>query len=131
MTDCIEWTGYLTKDGYGETRLNGVKFRVHRLEWIKQRGPIPEGLVVRHKCDNPKCYNIEHLELGTTQDNTRDRVLRNRSARGVRNGNSKLTPDVVLAIRASSKTHKLIAEEFCVSKSVVTQIRARKTWRHI
>lgn len=35
-------------------------------------GPIPEGMVVHHKCYNRACYNIDHLELRTQRDNILD-----------------------------------------------------------
>lgn len=131
MMECIEWQGYCTQDGYGETRIGGTKVRIHRYTWQKANGPIPDNLVVRHKCDNPKCYNIEHLELGTTQENTQDRVERGRSATGESNGNVKLTEEIVLAIRASELSQRQIARQFGISQGVVSQVKSRKTWRHI
>lgn len=48
----------------------------HRAVWLLFVGPIPEGLHVRHKCDNPPCCNPNHLELGTHQQNMQDRADR-------------------------------------------------------
>lgn len=82
---CIEYQGSRSRYGYGQTRVgsraDGTRrsVKVHRLVWEEHHGPIPEGLVVRHKCDNPPCCNIEHLEIGTQQDNIRDKVERGRS----------------------------------------------------
>ena len=39
-------------------------------------GEIPKGMVIRHKCDNPNCCNIEHLEIGTQKDNIEDMIKR-------------------------------------------------------
>lgn len=129
MTPCHEWGGYYTKDGYGETRVDRRKVLVHRLEWTKHYGPIPHDKVVRHKCDNPKCFNIEHLELGTTQDNTADRVSRGRSAKGEDNGNAILTIDIVNEIRESSMSQRKIAKTYGVSQSTVSKIKRNVTWR--
>lgn len=79
MSDCIEHQGYKDKLGYGKCSYKGVSTTVHRRQWLRERGPIPDGLFVLHKCDNPSCYNLDHLYLGTQKDNIRDQFARNRS----------------------------------------------------
>lgn len=74
---CWEWVGP-KKDGYGEQRNNPRERRAHRYSYETRNGPIPKGLIVRHKCDNRGCVNPEHLELGTHADNVRDSVERKR-----------------------------------------------------
>lgn len=69
---CIEWTGGLTGSGYAQTFVKGKRISVHRLVYESHNGKIPDGLFVCHKCDNPKCCNIDHLFLGTQSDNIRD-----------------------------------------------------------
>lgn len=83
-TTCIEWAGAKTTAGYGTRRVNGKNRYVHRLTYCEAHGlslESIEGLVVRHRCDNPRCYRIEHLELGTQADNMRDRAERGRVSR--------------------------------------------------
>jgi hypothetical protein len=46
--------------------------RSHRAAWKLTHGPIPDGLQVLHRCDNPPCCNPAHLFLGTQQDNIAD-----------------------------------------------------------
>lgn len=78
---CWEWKGSRNDFGYGlvtVTRQGLLGERAHRLMFERANGPIPAGLVVRHKCDNPPCVNPDHLELGTQQQNVDDMVSRGR-----------------------------------------------------
>ena len=99
-------------------------------------GEIPDGLVVRHKCDNRLCINPEHLELGTVRDNVLDMVKRGRhkSQRGSNNNLAKLNEDDVSKIKALLKRIKrivYIASMFNVSSSTICDIRAGRTWGHL
>jgi hypothetical protein len=80
MDDCIEWKGARTRDGYGEKWWKGGKKRTHRIAYEWAYGPIPEGLCVLHKCDNPPCCNPSHLFLGTNHDNQQDSLRKGRHA---------------------------------------------------
>ncbi len=83
-TGCRLWLECVGHGGYGIVRAGRAKFRAHRVAWELQRGPIPEGLCVCHRCDTPACVNVEHLFLGTHADNARDRNAKGRC--GVRGG---------------------------------------------
>ena len=72
---CWEWQG-ATIDGYGSFWENKRGIRAHRYSYRLHYGPFDERLVVRHSCDNPKCVRPEHLRLGTSSDNMRDRTER-------------------------------------------------------
>jgi hypothetical protein len=83
---CLEWPGHMNAGGYGMVRAvlaDGTikQMQAHRLTYEHAKGEIPAGLVVRHKCHNPKCIDPEHLVLGTRADNVRDREERLRPAR--------------------------------------------------
>jgi hypothetical protein len=123
---CWEWRGHRNKDGYGRTRHGPA----HRVSWTLKNGQIPEGLIVRHKCDNPSCCNPAHLLLGAHADNVRDRVQRNRTAKHERHGRAKLTKRQVRMIRSGFDgwMHKEIAKKFGVSRSVVTRILNGQGW---
>lgn len=77
---CWEWQGYLDKADYGVCHIKvlGVLLnRAHRISWALINKKLPVDMIL-HSCDNPKCYNPEHLREGTVLDNARDRKARNR-----------------------------------------------------
>lgn len=77
---CWKWTGAKSQ-GYGYLNAGGKEdglIRAPRLSYQIHFGDIPDGLIVRHRCDNPECTNPEHLVLGTHADNSRDIVKRRR-----------------------------------------------------
>jgi len=91
--DCIEYP-ILNKDGYGEmqTYLLGKKkhYLMHRVSFQIFSGiDIGSDNIICHKCDNPSCINPKHLVLGTHLENVKDRVIKNRSAKGKNNGRYK------------------------------------------
>jgi hypothetical protein len=94
------------------------------------KGRVPDGMVVRHKCDNPACVNPDHLELGTHADNVADRDARGRTARGERL-HAKLTEDDVLRIRADSRSHRAIGADYGVAHSTVGNIKRGRKWSHL
>ena len=49
-----------------------IAYEAHHAE------PIPDELIVMHTCDNPRCFNPEHLVLGTNMDNTQDMISKKR-----------------------------------------------------
>jgi hypothetical protein len=77
---CLEYQGRIAKDGYGQASYLHRPWVVHRLVYFFLHGPLPDELVVRHKCDNRKCVRPEHLVLGTHKDNSRDMNERGRNA---------------------------------------------------
>lgn len=80
-TGCVVWTGSLRPDGYGQLRWDSAVRSAHRMAWQAVNGPIPAGLGVLHKCDQPSCINPAHLFLGTQADNMADKARKGRAAR--------------------------------------------------
>ena len=134
---CWELHGTRDKDGYVVFYAEGKNQHSHRVAYKEWVGPIPDGLVVRHKCDNPPCINPEHLELGTVQDNVNDRVTRGRSnvRRGSESYNAVLTEDDVANIRSryaqGNVYQRELADEYHVSTSAIGAIVRRKRWKHV
>lgn len=80
---CWLWMGAANADGYGHFGIARSKpDKAHRVAYRLYRGPIPTGMIVRHKCDMPCCVNPEHLIVGTHQQNMDDRAARGRTAKG-------------------------------------------------
>ena len=84
MSGCLLWIGsYGWGRGYGVITQGGKRRGAHRVAWELTRGPIPEGLCVLHRCDVPGCVNVEHLFIGTRDDNNRDMTSKGRRKNGV------------------------------------------------
>lgn len=80
MTDCLVWTGARSKAGYGQKRIGRRVVYVHRIAYAEKIGVPLEALTVRvrHTCDNPPCYNPDHLIPGSHTDNMADMRERGR-----------------------------------------------------
>lgn len=132
---CWLWTGPKDRpNGYGLYGGGGRgTSRVHRLSYELFVGPIPDGLLVCHKCDVCPCFNPDHLFLGTYRDNMRDMVEKGRSGRlrGERGPRAVLNAEQVLAIRADTRLQRVIANEFSIAQTTVSAIKRRLTWPHI
>ena len=71
---CWEWNK-CSDNGYGTCRHGGKTWRVHRLSAVLHRIKGYKTInsnVVLHRCDNPICFNPQHLQIGTQWDNVQD-----------------------------------------------------------
>jgi len=62
--------GRLNRNGYVRLYWKGKERMAHRLSYEAFVGPIPESLVLDHKCRNRWCCNPAHLEPVTVKENT-------------------------------------------------------------
>ena len=129
--ECWEWIGPIGAYGYGYLNHAGKRYRAHVLALILDGKEVPKGKLACHHCDNPKCVRATHLYVGTPATNSRDQVIRGRTAKGEKNANAKLTETDVLEIRHLTGSYTDIAREFGVSRPTVTRAIKRETWKHI
>ncbi len=106
----------------------------HRARWRMVHGAIPDGLFIMHRCDNVRCVRLEHLKLGTPKDNSQDMSRKGRSARGERQGRSKLCPCAVRAmrrLRAEGLIVREIAQRFGVARDTAGKVCRGESWGHL
>lgn len=71
---CWLWTGHTNDKGYGMVRINNANRRCHRISFEMSNGPIPDGMLVDHRCHTPACLNPAHLRLATPKQNMENRA---------------------------------------------------------
>ena len=103
----------------------------HRVSYFLRNGDIPDGMVIRHKCDNKICTNPEHLEIGTPSDNAKDFQKRRnffpRNVRGRRRNES------IQQIVDGIMSHYQMAECIFIERSDQSKEakQMRKEWDHL
>ena len=136
-TGCHLWTAGLNGAGYGAYWYEGRQEVASRWIWIKNNGPIPPGMQVLHKCDQPLCVNIDHLFIGDNAMNMADKVSKGRQSavQGSAHPLSLLTDSQVRGIKfclgLKKFTQKQIAEWYGVSNKKISKISLGKAWGHI
>lgn len=129
--ECWEWKAARKGSGYGVMRWgDGKNILAHRASHIFHIGPIPEGLIVRHRCGNPGCVNPKHLLLGTQEDKKRDAKDRDSFVKGELHPSSRLTEDDVKAILASEEHRDILARRYNVSSRYISMIQRGMRWSH-
>lgn len=141
--ECWLWTANKLKKkdgskGYGligkGRRGEGVLY-AHRVSYEIHYGPIPKGLYVLHRCDNPQCVNPAHLFVGTHQDNMDDMDQKGRRGKtGPRAGTgakSKLTAAQVQSILTSNLSQTKLAKKYGVGQSTISRILRGKSCQNL
>jgi len=119
---CWEWLGARVSSGYGSYKDKPV----HRLAYELMVGPIPDGLVMCHRCDNPPCCNPDHLFPGTQADNSADSV-----AKGRHMARCKLRESDVVEIRIrrnAGESCRSLGIEYGLDPSSIAAICSGRKW---
>ena len=136
----VEQTGCWEYDGtpsmtYGQTMWKRRRISIHRAAAELWLGLEPGSqLWVLHKCDNPRCFNPEHLYLGGPLENARDRKERGRYPIGEANKTARLNEHAVILIRelhSSGYSIRRLSLAFGVSQLTIKAVITGKTWAHI
>jgi hypothetical protein len=140
---CWLWQAGTFARGYGCFTIRRRNYQSHRIAWELTYGPIPGGMFICHKCDNPRCVRPDHLFLGTPKDNMDDKTRKgrarytgpHRSPLGENGPKAKLTDDQVRDIRSRYRprmvTMQQLAAEFGVAKATIADVIYRRHWPHI
>lgn len=135
-TQCWMFEHLLSDSGYGRLKVGGKMIHAHRLSWEIHRGPIPEGMLVLHKCIATRpCVNPDHLYIGSQQDNIDDvyRQGRQNPVRGEKAPWAVLTEAQVLEIKPLKGVipSKELADKYKCSRSAIHHIWYGYNWKHV
>lgn len=117
--------------GYCKIEVNKKKLFVHRIMLINYSGEQHLELIACHSCRNRNCCNPNHLRWGTHADNQNDRIKDDTDNQGEKNGGSKLTEEEVKQIFYDNRKYRIIADEMCVDRKTIYNIKRGKRWRHL
>jgi hypothetical protein len=131
---CWIWTGCIGTRGYGKASIDKKTKLAHRVSYELTHGQIPKNKQINHTCDVRACVNPAHLYPGSSKQNTKDMIDRDRGnlfQSGAQHHAAKLTSDDVISIRASKETPKELAVKFGIIEDSITRILRRERWKHI
>ena len=123
------------RKGYPKLTIRGKTYLLSRLVYCQENNldieEFSSEVVVRHRCDNSLCINPEHLQIGSTMDNVRDKVERGRQPTGITHGRTHLTREDVVSIFYDKRRQIDIAAEYQISQSRVSGIKRKETFKDV
>lgn len=134
-SDCWEWQAFKLRGGYGKFQHSKRSLLAHRVALQIRIGPIPEGMLACHICDNRSCCNPDHLFVGSYADNRRDCNSKGRHAHGEKSPSAKLTAEQVCQIRADyaggGYSFVTLGAKYSIGRTAAQEIVKRHTWSHV
>ena len=133
---CWEWHGARDSGNYGHICIDSKSEKAHRVSWTIHNGPIPDGMKVLHSCDNPPCWNPNHLFIGIQQDNITDMQVKGRAPIrfGTNNGRAVLSEkqisEVLVLLKENRLTQAEIGERYRVAQTTISYIK-REGWKQL
>lgn len=132
--DCLIWPYGTNGNGYSKISQNGRMMYVHRLICERKYGPPPTSKHdAAHSCGKGhlRCVNPHHLRWATRKENFADKLLHGTHGQGERHAMAKLTEAQVSEIRDANGLHREIAKRFGVTPQTISDIKRRRSWRHV
>jgi hypothetical protein len=128
---CWLWMG--TVQRYGVMKYHKKMYYAHRVSLeLHLRRPIVDGMMVAHTpiiCHNRLCVNPAHLREATPQENVLDKHLDGTMLFGKDNNKPRsFTQEQIRAIRADTRSQQAIADEYGITQTPVSQIKAKKIY---
>lgn len=135
-TGCWLWLGTASPRGYGRCMIDANRQRAHRAAFAHFIGPVPNGMLVCHRCDTPSCINPKHLFLGTSADNVHDMVAKGRGVnpRGEEHVQARITNADVAEMRRLRQTgmsYGAIGKQFGMCPAAASDVIVGRRWGHL
>lgn len=134
---CWLWAYAPNTYGYGQLWWANKQYLAHRIAYESAKGPVPEGLLVLHRCDRPACCNPDHLFVGTPADNMADRDQKGRHwvPLGEHSPHAKLTDAQAAEIKTryarGGVLQRELAAEFGVTRGAISDITRGRNFKHV
>ena len=128
-TGCWNWNLSKNKKGYGMISINNTTSHAHIVSCeVKHGYKRPKNLVTRHLCDNPSCVNPDHLEFGTSSENSIDSV---KSGKCKRYTSNEIIKEIRNTYKKDGLTRNERSKKYNLSKGALMKIENLKTFKYL
>jgi len=124
--ECLECHLEPNEKGYSSVSFGrAIKWRAHRVIFFAKYPNEDQAKFVLHTCDNRRCINIDHLFLGTAQDNTDDMIAKGRKIDDPKVGERRrlATARLIAVLLSKGYDDERIASEYGISRSTIWNYR--------